>query len=516
MSRAVHMSLPPNSRVINSSFEESDGVRTAHIKQRYNHVNWDEKKKTATVTEKTRDYVFKTRLKPGKTGVMIVGLAGNNGSTLVGGILANKHNITWTNKRGEQTANYFGSYTQSSTVKLGTDESGNEFHVPMKCLVPLVQPQDIVFSGWDICNHDLARSMEESGVFDIDLQRKLTPYMKQINPLRGVVKGDFMSHTMESRINHIIPRNRTNQEYVAQLRLDIHYFRKKYDLENVIVLNQASTERYVNVEQCHLSEVGILQAVQDNHAEISPSQMYAIAAILEGCHYINGSPQNTLVPGILELASRRGLFCAGDDICSGQTLQKTCLSAYLTARGMPMKYWASTNQLGNNDGLNLKGRKQFKSKEISKSGVLEDCIISNSVLYPEDEKQVDHLVTIDYMPYVKDDKRAIDEIIALTFMGGEDRSVIHHVCPDSLLASSILIDAILLTEFATRISYMENETDGTFQKLATELYQLSLLWKAPIFPKHIAVTNSFFKQVRILSNFLLATCGIHNDDDFYV
>lgn len=49
----------------------------------------------------------------------MVGWGGNNGSTVTGGILANKHNIKWMTKRGEQTPNYFGSITQSSTFKVG-------------------------------------------------------------------------------------------------------------------------------------------------------------------------------------------------------------------------------------------------------------------------------------------------------------------------------------------------------------------------------------------------------------
>lgn len=33
-----------------------------------------------------------------------------------------------------------------------------------------------------------------------------------------------------------------------------------------------------------------MKAIENNHAEISPSTVYAVATILEGCSYINGSP----------------------------------------------------------------------------------------------------------------------------------------------------------------------------------------------------------------------------------
>lgn len=55
---------------------------------------------------------------------MLVGWGGNNGSTVTGAILANKHEMQWNNKEGTIKANYFGSITQSSTVLLGSDPFG--------------------------------------------------------------------------------------------------------------------------------------------------------------------------------------------------------------------------------------------------------------------------------------------------------------------------------------------------------------------------------------------------------
>ncbi len=43
-----------------------------------------------------------------------------------------------------------------------------------------------------------------------------------------------------------------------------------------------------------------------------------MASVLEGSSFINGSPQNTFVPGLVELAEKRGVFLAGDDFKSGQ------------------------------------------------------------------------------------------------------------------------------------------------------------------------------------------------------
>jgi myo-inositol-1-phosphate synthase len=71
------------------------------------------------ITVCDEEYEFKTDLKIPRLGLMMVGLGGNNGTTITGGILANKHHITWTDKKGEHSANFLGSITQSSTMKIG-------------------------------------------------------------------------------------------------------------------------------------------------------------------------------------------------------------------------------------------------------------------------------------------------------------------------------------------------------------------------------------------------------------
>ena len=40
-----------------------------------------------------------------------------------------------------------------------------------------------------------------------------------------------------------------------------------------------------------------MNSIERNEEEVSPSTLFAVASILEGCTYINGSPQNTFVPG---------------------------------------------------------------------------------------------------------------------------------------------------------------------------------------------------------------------------
>lgn len=52
------------------------------------------------------------------------------------------------------------------------------------------------------------------------------------------------------------------------------------------------------------------------------------------CSYINGSPQNTNVPGVVDLAKRHGVFIGGDDFKSGQTKIKSVLVDFLVSAGL--------------------------------------------------------------------------------------------------------------------------------------------------------------------------------------
>ena len=51
----------------------------------------------------------------------------------------------------------------------------------------------------------------------------------------------------------------------------------------------------------------------------------------------------------------------------------------------------SYNHLGNNDGQNLSAPLQFRSKEVTKSSVVDDMVHSNHVLYAPGERP-DHCV----------------------------------------------------------------------------------------------------------------------------
>merc|ERR1712151_697947 len=110
----------------------------------------------------------------------------------------------------------------------------------------------------------------------------------------------------------------------------------------------------------------------------------------------------------------------------------------------------SYNHLGNNDGYNLSAPQTFRSKEISKSNVVDDMVASNPLLY-KDGEHPDHIVVIKYLPYVADSKRAMDEYTSEIFLGGRNTISMHNTCEDSLLATPIIYDLCILAEICERI-----------------------------------------------------------------
>jgi myo-inositol-1-phosphate synthase len=229
-----------------------------------------------------------------------------------------------------------------------------------------------------------------------------------------------------------------------------------------------------------------MKAIEQGHEEVSPSTVFAVACILDKIPFINGSPQNTFVPGAIHLAEQHGAFIGGDDFKSGQTKMKSALVDFLINAGIKLTSIASYNHLGNNDGKNLSSQKQFRSKEISKSNVVDDMVAANSVLYEKDEHP-DHCVVIKYMPAVGDNKRALDEYYAEIFMGGHQTISIFNVCEDSLLASPLIIDLVIVAEMMTRISWKTESADeykGFHSVLSILSYMLKVSTQPPQLEEH--------------------------------
>ena len=382
--------------------------------------------------------------------------------------------------------------------------NGAEVHVPFGKILPMVDPNDIVIGGWDISGTDMVQAMERAQVLDYDLQRQVAPYMRDMTPLPTIYEPSYIAANQAERADNVLKG--TKRERIEMVRQQMREFKEQNGCDSLVVLWTANTERYTDVQAgVHDTHENLEKAIDADHEEISPSTMFAMACIAEKVPFVNGSPQNTFVPGVIEYAIKERSLIGGDDFKSGQTKMKSVLVDFLVGAGLKPMSIVSYNHLGNNDGYNLSQPNCFRSKEISKSNVVDDMVESNEILYEAGESP-DHIVVIKYLPYVGDSKRAMDEYTSELFMNGKNTIVMHNTCEDSLLAAPIILDLVLLAELITRI---ELRKDGEeFHGFHPVAVLLSYLTKAPLVPEGTPVVNALAKQRAMLENIMRACVGL--------
>jgi myo-inositol-1-phosphate synthase len=107
--KKLFMSLIVQGTSLAPEFESNDTIESTYD---HTYVEIDPNGQNVTYRKiNRRKYTFKTQRHPRKVGLMLVGMGGNNGMTLIGGLLANKHKITWKTKKGEHQSNIYGSMT---------------------------------------------------------------------------------------------------------------------------------------------------------------------------------------------------------------------------------------------------------------------------------------------------------------------------------------------------------------------------------------------------------------------
>ncbi len=175
---------------------------------------------------------------------MLVGIGGNNGTTTVASILANVHNLSFRTKSEHVAPNYIGSLMLASTIRLGTDPStGNDVNLPWNEVLPMVHPNDLVLGGWDISGMNLGDALQRSKVMNWDLQRQLIPMMTPYKPLPSIYYPDLIAANQEDRADNLMEGD-DKMVHLEQIRKDIREFKATNELDKVVVLWTANTERY--------------------------------------------------------------------------------------------------------------------------------------------------------------------------------------------------------------------------------------------------------------------------------
>jgi myo-inositol-1-phosphate synthase len=230
---------------------------------------------------------------------------------------------------------------------------------------------------------------------------------------------------------------------------DIETFKKDNNCDRVVMVWCASTEAYTETIDIHQNIEAFEKALEESHPSISPSMIYAYAAIKSNVPFANGAPNLTVdMTAIVDLATEYNVPIAGKYFKTGQTLMKTILAPGFKTRLLGIDGWFSTNILGNRDGEVLDNADSFKTKEVSKLSVLESILEKDE--YPELYKDLYHKVRINYYPPKGDDKESWDNIDIFGWLGYKMQIKVNFLCKDSILAAPVALDLVLFMDLAQR------------------------------------------------------------------
>ncbi len=368
----------------------------------------------------------------GKLAILTPGM-GAVTSTLVAGVLATRREL----------AKPIGSLTQMGKIRLGKRNENRSKLI--KELVPLAELNNVVFGGWDIFHDNAYEAAVKAKVVDRNLLDQLKNEMEKITPMSAVFDERYIKNINGENTK----KYKTKMEAAELLQHDMRNFMKANDCSRAVIVWCASTEAYNPIKEVHQSIKAFEDGLRSNDPNISPSQIYAYAAIKERVPYVNGSPNVSVeIPALQELANEMAVAIGGSDFKTGQTLMKTIIAPGLKNRLLGVEGWFSTNILGNRDGQVLDDPESFRSKEVSKGGVLEDILSKEE--YPDLYSNLYHKIRIEYYPPRGDNKEGWDNIDIIGWLGERMQIKVDFLCKDSILAAPIVLDLALFIDLSQR------------------------------------------------------------------
>lgn len=413
----------------------------------------------------------------GKLGILIPGL-GAVATTLIAGVYAVRKGL----------AKPIGSLTQMGSIRLG---KRTENRVPkIKDFVPLADLNDIVFGGWDVYEDNVYEAASKAKVLEASLLDAIKPELEALVPMKAAFDHRYVKNLHGTNVKTY----KTKADLAEQVREDIRNFKTKNGCSRLVVVWCGSTEIYQKNSDVHSSLAAFEEGLKNNDEHISPSMIYAYAALKENSPFVNGAPNLTVdTPAIVELAKATGNPIAGKDFKTGQTLMKTIIAPGLAARALGVRGWFSTNILGNRDGLVLDDPENFKTKEVSKLSVLDE--IFRPDVNPDLYSELYHKVRINYYPPHGDNKESWDNIDIFGWLGYPMQIKINFLCRDSILAAPVALDLALFTDLAKRAGMSGIQE------------WLSFYLKSPQTAEGLRPEHDIFKQLMKLQNTLRHMMG---------
>jgi myo-inositol-1-phosphate synthase len=347
----------------------------------------------------------------------------------------------------------FGSV--GSTVALGlaslarrlTPPTGLVTALPICDGLGLDAPTSFVVGGHDIRKTDFRETVlglnERSSVFTARQIEACTPEL--LGWSENVRPGTVLQTNVTIQSLADLPevhQVRSPRQAVERIQADLRAFQVKHRLDQVVVVNVASTEPPFDLTEDH-QRLESLEAAFDRATPtaLPASGIYAYAAIDAGLPYVNFTPSlGSSCPALDELARTRGVPHGGKDGKTGETLLKTVLAPMFAVRNLHVLSWIGHNILGGGDGRVLNDPDNKASKLRSKDAALADIL----------GYRPQSLVSIEYVESLDDWKTAWDHIHFEGFLGTKMALQFTWQGCDSLLAAPLVIDLARLALVAQR------------------------------------------------------------------
>lgn len=353
-----------------------------------------------------------------KLGVVVVGVNGAVSSTLIAGVelmvrgLAPRH----------------GMITEKGNLAPGDQITD---------FLEFASLDDVVFGGWDLQFKNVYEAAKHHNVIPHQQLEQIKDKLESITPWPAVFSREYAENL---RGENVVVVDGMRDE-VAHIQKTIEDFKTVNGCDRVVMVNLASTERWMELSPCHQTLEAFEKGIEAGDSAISPAMRYFYVANKLGVPYCNFAPSLTNVPALQEQAETTGNPYAGMDGKTGQTLLKTALASMFKVRDLKVEGWYSVNFLGNNDGLVLDAPSSNKTKVLSKAAVL-DSIVGYRV--------ENHQVHIHYYKPRGDAKEAWDNIDIVGFGGIPMQMKINFLCQDSVLAAPLCVDLVRLLDVAKR------------------------------------------------------------------
>jgi myo-inositol-1-phosphate synthase len=413
----------------------------------------------------------------GKLGILLPGM-GAVATTFIAGVQAIRRGL----------GKPIGSLTQMGHIRLGKRTDDNSPSIQE--YVSLAKLDDIVFGGWDIFPDNAYQAAVRAGVLESKDLDPLKAELEAIKPMTAVFEQAYVKKLTGPNVK----KGTSKMNLAEQLMEDIKTFKATNNCDRLVAVWCGSTEVYRKPTEVHSSLEKFESGLRTSHDDIAPSQIYAYACLKMGVPYANGAPNLSVdTPALLELARKQGLPVTGKDFKTGQTLMKTILAPGFKARMLGLDGWYSTNILGNRDGEVLDDPESFKSKEVSKLGVIDHILQPDK--YPDLYGNISHVVRINYYPPRGDAKEGWDNIDIRGWLSYPMQIKVNFLCRDSILAAPIVLDLALFMDFAHRAGMSGIQE------------WLSFYWKSPMTPEGLYPEHDLFIQLMKLKNTLRYTKG---------